>query len=290
MDYNEKVFELLESTGLNWTVNKNQLFDSDGHETQSYGIFRNDTKDWLGTVGDRYTPLQNFEITEIILKAVEGIGINLTRGGLLNNGSKIYLQAELPTEYIGKSDVKRWITALNSHDGSTSVGFGSSNTTVVCQNTFYRAYGELQKFRHTTSMKDRIEIAQKDLRLTMEYDQKLMKSFKVMADTKITDNAIERVIRKIFDVTPDTKKADISTRKHNQIKDFANSLTKSVQEQGDTIWALFNGITRYTNYVSAPKEQEKKNDYLMTSGGANISNIGFNELMKFIEENTTVLV
>lgn len=33
MNYNEKVFELLESTCLNWTVNKNQLFDSNGHET-----------------------------------------------------------------------------------------------------------------------------------------------------------------------------------------------------------------------------------------------------------------
>jgi hypothetical protein len=47
----------------------------------------------------------------------------------------------LPAEIIGRSEVKRWLTCLNSHDGSTSVGFGSSNTVVVCQNTFFRALG-----------------------------------------------------------------------------------------------------------------------------------------------------
>lgn len=286
METNQKVFELLESTKLNWTVNKKQLFDSEGHETQSFGMFRNDSNLWLGTVGDRYTPLQNYEMAEILVNATEGIGINISRGGMLYNGSKIYLQASLPDEFIGKSTVKRWITCLNSHDGSTSVGFGSSNTTVVCQNTFYRAYGELQKFRHTATMKERIEIAQKDLRATMQLDEQLMTSFKKMADMPIKDEAIERVLRKIFEITPETIKKDVSTRKTNQIKDFAGALSTSVNEQGQTIWALFNGITRYTNHVSAPKDNEKKQDYIIANGGANIANLGFNELMVFIEENT----
>jgi hypothetical protein len=135
-------------------------------------------------------------------------------------------------------------------------------------------------------MKERIEIAQKDLRATMQLDEQLMVSFKKMADTPIKDEAIERVLRKIFEITPETAKKDVSTRKTNQIKDFANALQTSVSEQGQTIWALFNGITRYTNHVSAPKDSEKKQDYLIANGGANIANLGFNELMKFIEENT----
>lgn len=284
MTTNEKVFELLESTGLNWSVNKNQLFDKEGKETQSYGMFRNDNGQWLGTVGDRYEPLQNKEIAEIIVTAAEGIDLEVQRGGMLGEGGKIYLQAELPKTVIGESEVKRWLTCLNSHDGSTSVGFGSTNTTVVCQNTFYRAYGELQKFRHTASMKERILIAQSDLRKTLELDNDLMTQFKRMADTPIKEDIIERVLTKLFDVKKDEKQEDISTRKKNQIQNFATSLRQSIGEQGQTVWALFNGVTRYTNHIAAP--QKDKETYIMVNGGANLSNIGFNEIMKYIEENT----
>jgi hypothetical protein len=93
MTTNEKVFELLDQTGLNWTVNKDELISKDGYKTESFGIFRNDSKLWLGTVGDRYTPLQNFEMAEILVNATEGIGLNISRGGMLYNGAKIYLQA-----------------------------------------------------------------------------------------------------------------------------------------------------------------------------------------------------
>lgn len=286
MNTNEKVFELLEQTGLNWTVEKNQLVDKSGKETNSFGIFRKDNGNWLGTVGDRYTTLQNFELAEILVNATEGIGIEIEKGGQLYDGGKVFLQAKLPDEFIGKSSVKRWITTLNSHDGSSSVGFGSSNNVVVCSNSFYRIHGELQKFRHTSSMKERIAIAQKDLRATMKLDEELMVTFKRMADAPLKDEAIERVLRKIFDVSPDKQQGEISSRKKNQINDFATSLNTSIGEQGKTIWALFNGVTRYTNHMAAPVEQNKKLDYLIANGGATISNKAFEALKSFVEEST----
>lgn len=289
-DLNEKTFDLLEETGLNWTVNKNQLVDREGRETQSFGMFRSNTGEWLGTVGERYTPLQNYELALILLQATEGLNLEVTRGGLLYKGQKVYMQAELPAEKIGNSNVKRWITCLNSHDGSTSIAFGSSNTTVVCQNTFFRAYGELQKFRHTETVKERIAIAQKDLRLTMNLDVELMTSFKRMADLPLKDEVVERVFKKLFEIAPETKASDISTRKTNQIKDFAGAVQTSINEQGSTVWALFNGVTRYTNHVSAPKEPEKKQDFLMANGGMHFSNVGYDEIMNWVNEKTPVLI
>ena len=40
----EKTFELLQSTGLNWTVKKEELVSKDGKPTESYGIFKSDDK------------------------------------------------------------------------------------------------------------------------------------------------------------------------------------------------------------------------------------------------------
>lgn len=96
MDTNEKVFELLEKTGLNWDVEKRSLFDKDGNKTSSHGIFKKTANQWLGTVGDRYTPLQNSELAMILIKAAEGINLDITRGGMLQGGEKVYLQAALP--------------------------------------------------------------------------------------------------------------------------------------------------------------------------------------------------
>jgi phage/plasmid-like protein (TIGR03299 family) len=286
---NEKVFDLLENTGLNWSVSKNQLVDLEGHATGSYGIFKGGVE-WLGTVGDRYEMLQNHELAETLIQATDGLGIEITRGGMLYKGVKTYLQAELPEEYVGKSNVKRWITCLNSHDGSTSVGFGSSNTVVICENTFFKAFGELQKFRHTASMKQRIEIAQNDLRNTIALDNQLMTNFKRMADLPLKDEIVERVLAKMFKVKGDQKTEEISTRKENQIKAFAGSLTRSITEQGQTVWALFNGVTRYVNHIAAPSDPEKKKDFLMSNGGLELSNIGFNEIMNWVTENTAELV
>lgn len=286
MTTQEKTFNLLEATGLNWTVNKAELFTAENIQTESYGIIRNDSSQWLGTVGKKYVPMQNWELAETIIEATEGVGLITTRGGQLSNGKKIYLQAALPDEYIGKSGVKRHITALNSHDGSTSIGFGSSSTVVVCQNTFFQAYKGLDKFRHFASASDNIKSAIADLRKAMELDQNLMDNFKRMADMEMKDEVVERVIKKIFAVDPSTQQKEHSSRKVNQINAFALSLNKEIQLEGKTVWGLFNGVTRYTNHIAAPDNTEKKNEFLMTGGGYKMANTAYDTIMSWILENS----
>ena len=290
MTTQEKTFNLLEATGLNWTVNKEQLFTAEGIKTESYGIIRNDSNEWLGTVGKKYVPMQNWELAENIIEATEGVGLSTTRGGELKGGGKIYLQAELPNEFIGRSDVKRYITALNSHDGSSSIGFGSSSTVVVCQNTFFQAYKGLDKFRHFSSANGRIKDAISDLRKALELDQSLMDNFKRMADMEMKDEVVERVIRKVFAVDPSSPQKEHSTRKVNQINAFASALNKEIQLEGKTIWGLFNGVTRYTNHIAAPSNVQEKNDYLMTGGGYKMANTAYETIMSWILENTSEYV
>lgn len=281
MNLQEQTFELLEKTGLNWSVTKEALTAGE-KTTESFGMFRGDS--WLGTVSSRYEPFQNSELAEMMIAAAEGIDLEVTRGGMLKDGAKVYLQASLPDEFIGRSKVARWITGVNSHDGSTSIGFGSTNTTIICQNTFFRAYGELEKVRHTASAKDRVETMIRNMRRTMELDYALMDSFKRMADKPLIEELFAKVTAKLFDITDKTKNDELSTRKSNLIGHFGSSVEQSVREQGSTIWALFNGITRYTNHV-VPNGQER----IMNGVGA-FANKGYDEIMKYITENTAEYV
>jgi phage/plasmid-like protein (TIGR03299 family) len=278
------ITELLNSTELNWTVSKQPLQTAAGLLTQSYGIFRGDNHKWLGTVGKQYQPFQNYDLAATLIDASQGVGIEFNRGGLLKEGGKVYLQAELPAEYIGKSDVKRWITALNSHDGTSSIGFGSCSTVVVCQNTFYRAYREIQKFRHTTTAKNRIEAAIADMRSTLALDNKLMEDFKRMADKKLNDELTEKVLQSCFDLQPEKKLRDYSTRKIKILDDVRAAIEREVELEGKTIWGLFNGITRYTNHIATPAHE--KTDYIMSGSGYKTNLTAYNEIMEWVSANT----
>ena len=156
----EKTFDVLESTGLNWSVEKKPLVSQDGLPTESYGIFRNDNNQWLGTAGERYTPYQNSQLVERMVELTDVAGIPITKGGELQGGKKIYLQAELEQERVGASNIKRFITAMNSHDGSTSIAFGIANKVIVCSNGFYRTLKEMKsKHRHTRNAEESISIS-----------------------------------------------------------------------------------------------------------------------------------
>lgn len=285
----EKTFELLESTGLNWSVSKEALQTVEGKQTQSFGMFKGD--EWLGTVGNIYKPFQNSELAETIVEATHDIGLQTTRGGSLAGNKKVYLQAELPAEFIGNSNVLRWITALNSHDSSTAIGFGSSSTVVVCQNTFFQAYAGLSKFRHTESAKERIELAIKDLRTALQLDTQLMENFKRMADKPLKEEIFAKLIKACFETDVNAPAGEISTRKTNQLKAVGEAIETEIKLEGATLWGLFNGITRYTNHVATiskgkPATEDEKREYVMIGGGYKTNLVAFDTIMKWVEANS----
>lgn len=288
----EKTMNLLEKTGLNWEVRKEQFTHASGMPTPHYGIFRYEQgadvpTSCLGSVKDRYRTFQNFEMADTLITATESLGIETERGGELDGGRKVYLQAKLEDEYVGKSGIKRYITCLNSHDGSSSIAFGSTNTVVICQNTFFHAYKDSEKFRHTASAKDRIENAIQQFRQTMDLDKQLFDNFKRMAEIPTNENVVKAVLNNMFKI--DVAKAgvdDISTRKNNQMHQFAQAYDTERQLEGDTLWGLFNAVTRYTNHMVSPREEDKKTEYLMTGTGYDINNSSYDTIMSWILNNT----
>jgi hypothetical protein len=291
LDNFEKTMNLLEKTNLNWEVKKEKLYHETGRQTDFYGIFKYDQStdklpaQCFGTVKDRYIPFQNWELADTLVRATEGIGITTDRGGLLGRGEKVYFQAELPNEYVGKSDVKRWVTVLNSHDGSSSIGFGSSNMVVACSNTFHRAFKDTEKFRHTASAKERIEIAIRQFQTTIHEDKMMFDTFKKMSELRADENIVQAVINKMFKVDVKASSSDVSSRRLNQIQQFASAYNIERELAGDTVWGLFNAVTRYTNHIAAP-QGVKKDAYLMTGTGKEINNMAYDTIVKWLDERS----
>ncbi len=282
MNLQNQTFELLEQTATNWTVNKLPLVSQEGLPTESFGIFRNDNNLWLGTIGKQYEPIQNFEIAETLIATTDEIS-NSHKGGLLNNGKKVFYQTEIDPVTIDRDEVKRFLTILNSHDGSSSIGFGFSNTVVVCQNTFYKAMKDVQKFRHTTSAKERLEIARKQVREILLAENDVIDTYKRMADKKVTTTAIKMVVADLFDFKLedfDNPVEDFSTRKVNDIAMFKQIMDSEFASHGETLWGLFNAVTWKTNHVDTKRNNQLEN--VMIGGGYKKNNSAFKILSELI--------
>jgi hypothetical protein len=290
MTKEERVFETLQSTETNWTVTKEPLIATkvtdDGIielPTETFGLFRSDNNGWLGSVGNRYEAMQNFELADTMVGIQDMFGGDL-RGGEMRGGKKIYYQLSLQDETIGPDTLKRHITCLNSHDGTSSIGFGSTNTVISCSNTFHKAMKDLSKFRHTLTASDRLAIAVAEFKKAMDEDSNLMDTFKRFNDVDIDRTILERVMHNVFKVDMNTKESDVSTRKKNQISDFEKALERETSEKGGTLWGLFNAVTYYTNHM------EKSDDHHLMFGGGYKKNLtAFNIIEKY-ESDKRVLV
>jgi phage/plasmid-like protein (TIGR03299 family) len=263
----EETFELLEKTKTNWSVEKKPLFSECGLPTGSYGNFRNDNNSWLGTVTKNYVVMQNATLAENLIEASIDVSKKF-RGGLLDSGRKIYYQAEIENEQIANDTIKRYVTILNSHDSTSSIGFGFTNKVVICQNTFHMAMREVQKIRHAKSANERIEIARKEIKIILEAENLVMDNFKRMADTKITANAKKKIIANLFDIEEEDlgkEEAEFSTKKVNQMKNFAKILDSELDSHGKTLWGLFNAVTYKTNHEDG--KEGKRLDNVMYGAG-----------------------
>jgi hypothetical protein len=283
IEKNMKVFSILEETGLNWSVRKENLISESGLTTPNSGIYRNDTNEWLGTTSKKYTPYQNAELVTTILEASEDIGLKIEKGGTLSNGKLVYVQMELKEEFIGVSQVKRYITALNSHNGTSSIAFGSSNEVVICQNSFFKIIKEMKKFRHTQSAGEKVKLAVMEMKNTIMEDINLMNTFKLMDSIKVEDEAIHNLIKSCFgiDIDKDHKK-----RTSNKLELINNAIDIEFELEGRTMWGLFNGITRYTNHYGSKNTHKSKEDYIMNGVGYNVNINAYDSILNWIDKNT----
>lgn len=286
------VLDIMNRYKLNWDVKKIPLFTNEeggSLQTGSYGIFRSDNNAWLSTQGKNYVPLQNFDLVSSVITASQNIrefNLDEVHAGQLSQGRKIYVQLPMEDEEIGNSKVNRWITALNSHDGSSCVAFGSQQTVVVCQNTFYMAYKNLTHVRHNMNAKDKLMAMANDLNNSLMEDKLLTEQFKRWVDMPVTPIQIEMVKKSIVSLTEEKEGEKISMRKQNQLIKIDRAIEQEFSLEGENLWGLFNGVTRYTNHnMSLSKTRDEIKESLMVGQGARINKGAFNQIQAFANFN-----
>jgi phage/plasmid-like protein (TIGR03299 family) len=250
---NEQVKTLLDRTNLNWTVRQEELQTISGISVPNKkAIVRDDNNTIVGVHSDGYQPYQNHELMDLLHQVSGRTGLEIHRGGDFKGGGRIYVQLKGNDLKLGNDRIEGFLTGVNSFDGSTSLAFGHSNTTISCQNTFFRVMSGLQnKVRHTKSMSLKVEDICRRLDVVLEEEKQTFKYITELSETRFDDLIKEKVTRKLFGIKPEINLMDedaLSTRTRNNLSRFYIDLNGELNEKGDNMWGLFSGVTKYTTH------------------------------------------
>jgi hypothetical protein len=256
--------EVLEKTGLDWNVRIEKTFTESGIELDRIGLVREDTNEVLGVHSNGYVPYQNTQLIELLDRVSSLTGLEIHRGGEFGGGRKVFIQLKSNDLRIGNDRVEGFVTGVNSFDGSTSLAFGNSNLTISCQNTFFSAYRNLEKIRHTKNMNIKIDEICRGVDTLVAEEQEIFNTIKKMSETRFSEETKDRVIKSLFDIDMDINvrgfhgEERLSTNVKNKLSRLFIDMNGELKEKGDNVWGLFSGVTKYTTH-SLSKEDNSEN-------------------------------
>jgi|688.fasta_scaffold69161_3 hypothetical protein len=244
--------EMLEKSGLNWKVNKEPIQTVSGILIpEKVALVRDDNQKCLGIHTDNYVPYQNEELLDLLFKISQQTGLELHTGGSFKDGQRVYFQLKSENLVLHNDVIEGFISGFNSFDGRTSLAFGNSNTTVSCQNTFYRAYRDVDtKLRHSATMKPKIEEILRKIDVLLVEEQSTFQTIQRLGNFRMTQEVRDLVIRKLFEIKREERldSPDFSTNKLNRMSKFYVDLNGEINQKGDNLWGLFSGVTKYTTH------------------------------------------
>jgi hypothetical protein len=251
---NDQVNAMLNRFGLNWLVEKRPLFfqaNESVKKTDYFGVIRTDNNKCFGAMTKQYEPFQNHEMAELVLRISDVIGKPVTHGKVFKEGRRVAMQIELEPIKVGFDTIKRYATAINSHDGSTSLRWGTTGITVSCDNQFSALRKDLQSSaKHTGNMRQLIDNSFRTLERLEKADTTLYETFKRMTEYFVDEKLVGDVIQKVSKVDPRNINAEKlhSPRTMNKSLELTTSIAKEMSYKGQTLWGLFSGITHYTTH------------------------------------------
>ena len=244
----DAVAEILDRYKLRWTADKLPLHLPNGSPTGYFGITRSDNNRVLNVVKDSYTPMQNSHLAEMLVRISERTGFKMHSGGSFNFGGKVFIQLETGSKaFINGHEVIGYITAINSHDGSSSLKWGVSNYTISCSNTYAAAQRQLaNSLRHTSSILKRVDDYLRSIDVLTKEEHDVFEKFKRLSEKPLHPVVMKDIIGRVagFD---DYDQATVYEKK--KAHQLISSISAEVKSKGDTMWGLFSGVTHYTSHV-----------------------------------------
>lgn len=248
--------EAITAAGLDWTVEKRQLWRCNGgaqmvEESGTYAVVRTDTDRTLGIVHQMYTAYQNTQLADF-LNAVIGLGAKLESAGSLYNGAKVWFLANLSESYdvVPGDQMNSYALFMNGHDGRTRFRVVPTSVRVVCQNTLSLATKKEtvgMTIRHDGRLMENIKQAQIALGLVHTTSQRLELEAKALAKTQMRQADLAAYFVRQVDALQFTE-----ARKREVMQELAvleAAETNNLPGMRGTAWAAYNIWSEWVDHA-----------------------------------------
>jgi hypothetical protein len=270
--------EILDTFNLNWRVKKTRLYLDANTETDFYCIVRQDTNKCFSTCKDSYLPFQNTELAELVYRIADKTGYNIHNGGMFNGGGKVFMQLATGETPLNGDTIKKYVTAINSHDGTTSLKWGHTNVTISCTNTFNSAYRDLMNSaRHTDNIYFKIEQSLLELGALEKVEKSVLDTFFKFAEQEFKRTDVINIVNRITGVDIEQPRSKLMLEHSgyalNRTDELLEAIAIETSNKGDTHWGLFSGVTKYTTHtMPTPKRDNGRIESKYTGSGYRIDN------------------
>lgn len=214
-------------------------------------IFRADTDQYLGTVGNSYHPVQNSLAMAFMDQIVQKNGYHYTEAISKDNGavSTLIAQSTRPDEIAQGDEVCRQIKIYNGFNGIVGLAVEFSMIRLVCTNGMTRNEREsVIRFRHTVKVHERMAVALKVFDQSVKFHDDFVEKSRILAQTAMDKAMVEQFLNGLYkDIKQNKKKRDT-------IIDLAHN---GMGNNGESVWHYLNGVTEYVDHHHGTEEKNR---------------------------------
>ncbi len=299
MSNSARVQEILSANDLDFRIEKAPLFAINklGEQVASpyFGLINSKSNEVINTVKEGYEVSQNDEIVELVLRGMESFGSDLevSKAGSLNGGRKVFIQLAIEGDGIVANDrIKRYVTIIDSNDGSTSLSIGIGDLTMSCSNQFAKFYKQGEaKFRHSASLVQKLKTIPNLIELALSQSLRQMELYNHFVSNSISKDLAHRMVKHVLgfdrEFTSMDELSSKSSRSINVMDKLYNHIDREIADKGLNLWGLHSGVTSFTTHeISVPKRDNARVESVLIGGAYKMNQSS----LEFVTRESGILV
>lgn len=272
------VAQALENAGLLFTVDvREAYFVKSRKETAFYEkapghnfIVRTDTYEVLGHCKERFVPLQNSFMVDIVQPLLDTGKGKLQTAGLFNRGEKVWILVELDGytfSIASDSDtIKYHLLLVNGHDGSTSVQMGVFPIRFFCTNMLPMLSRSMIKFKHTENVEEMLLFFKLKLTERLRETEKFATVLRSLVNKNCSSEDYTKYVKELFSLT-ETTHGKNKLQKLQEL--FVNG--RGLGDVQGTWYAAFNAVAEYLSYEAGNRPDSRLTSLWFGANGVTLN-------------------
>ena len=264
--------EVLEKSGLNWQTEKQSVYTKELKSIPStFVVVRKDTQYPLGVVGGVYQAYDNKELVQTLETLVTEKLVTFKRGWCWQGGAKVGIVADIPKHLyvLGKDELAVQITARNSFDGSSPVGYSVDVLRLICSNGLKRfVTNSFIKARHCANTEYRLLNAREILKLAVSNLDDVLDQAEAMARKKANTELVDRFLEGLNLHKIENETTQRENKRYNLLRTFDRGIGLSDPLYRHSVWSLYNAAVETVDHRTGLADTETKAIFAEYCSGA----------------------